>query len=334
MALSRQWVGALIGSAQRVLLGLMAGLIASVFLVLATAPQWVRAQSIEAIPELKTQLTDLTGTLNQQEVAQLTSQLAAIEQSKGAQVAILIVPTTAPEDIFDYSIRVVEKWKLGRGKVDGKMVADGVLILVAKNDKKIRIEVGRGLEGVITDGRAKRIIAESISPRFKTGDFAGGLQAGVDDLGKLIAGETLPEPWKAPTKGTLPAPSSDEGGGLADLLPLLLIAFVGSVIARAVLGRFLGSIASGVGTGFLINLFTGFLPVAIGAGILAFLVMMMTGGGRRTSGRVGPRTFGHGPVILPGGWGSGGGGGFSGGGGGGFSGGGGDFGGGGASGDW
>jgi uncharacterized protein len=292
------------------------------------------AQNLQPVPELKTRVTDLTGSLSAQDNAALTSQLAAIEQMKGSQVAILIVPTTAPEDIFDYSIRVVEKWKLGRGKVDGKMVGDGVLILVAKNDRKVRIEVGRGLEGAIPDSRAKRIITESISPRFKSGDFAGGLQAGVDDIGKLIAGEALPEPWKAPTKSPIGGAGEDSDfGGLGYGV---LMAIFGSLFARLLFGRVLGSIAAGVGTGFLINLVSGVMPLAIVAGVLSFLAMLIfVGNGSRGSSRVGPRTYGHGPVILPGGWGSGGG--FGGGGGGdsgGFSGGGGDFGGGGSSGDW
>jgi uncharacterized protein len=291
------------------------------------------AQGLQPIPDLKARVTDQTGTLSAQDIAGLTEQLATIEQSKGSQVAILIVPTTVPEDIFDYSIRVVEKWKLGRGKVEGKMVGDGVLILVAKNDRKVRIEVGRGLEGAIPDSRAKRIISESITPRFKTGDFAGGLKTGVDDLAKLIGGEPLPEPWKAPKKSPITGTDNSADEGFGGFLPVLMIALVGSLIARVVLGRFLGSIAAGLGTAFLVNLETSLLPVAVICGFVMTLLLMAMGGGVRTAGRLGPRTYGHGPIIMGGGWG---GGGFGGGssGGGGFSGGGGDFGGGGASGDW
>ena len=166
-------------------------------------------------------------TLSQGEQAQLEQKLAAFEQKKGSQIALLIVPTTQPEDIAQYAIRVVEKWKIGREKID-----DGVLVLVAKDDRKLRIEVGYGLEGAIPDLYAKRIISEVISPKFKQGDFYGGLDSGVDKLIGLIDGEALPTP-KQPTSG---------GMGVMDILPMLLFGgLITGLILRSMFGTFFGS---------------------------------------------------------------------------------------------
>jgi uncharacterized protein len=296
-------------------------------------PSLVAAQSLQAVPPLRARVTDLTGTLDAQQVQTLEATLAALEKKKGAQVVVLLVQTTQPEAIEQYSIRVVEAWKLGRGKRQAEQasgnpnapaVDDGVMLLVAKQDRRLRIEVGWGLEGAIPDGIAKRIIDESISPRFRRGDYFGGIQAGVQDLQARIEGEELPAPWQ-------PGEARPDGGSSFGFVPVLLFAFVAGTILSSMLGRFLGAGAGGLGAAVLGAGAAG--PIlAVGAGILVFflvLLMAPSGSGMR---RVGRRTTG--PVIFPGGWGGGGGGGFGGGGGGGFSGGGGGFGGGGASGGW
>jgi uncharacterized protein len=155
-----------------------------------------------AVPELKQRVTDLTATLNAAQIQTLEAKLAGFEGKKGSQIGVLIVATTKPETIEQYSIRVVEKWKLGRKGVD-----DGVLLLIAKNDRKLRIEVGRGLEGGLNDATAKRIIAEIITPAFKQGDFAGGINTGVDSIIKVVNGEVLPT---TPPPQTEAASSSDK----------------------------------------------------------------------------------------------------------------------------
>lgn len=260
------------------------------------------------IPPLQARVTDTTGTLDAPQQAALEARLKVLEDKKGSQVAILMVPTTQPEDIAQYSIRVVDQWKLGREKPD-----DGVLLLVAKNDRKLRIEVGRGLEGAIPDIYAKRIISEVISPRFKQGDFFGGLDAGVDSLTKLIEGEVLPAPEPA-----------QNGAGFEQWLPMLLFGgLVSGLILRSMFGTFFGSALNGGLIGGIVFLLGTALMGAAIIGIIAFFITMMLGG-RGINGY-----SGH-----PGHYGSGG---FGNGGYGGgdvFSGGGGDFGGGGASGDW
>ena len=159
-------------------------------LVLILAPLLLASAGAEvAIPPLTARVTDLTNTLNPQQRDALEQKLAAFEAAKGSQIAVLIVPTTQPEAIEQYSIRVVEQWKLGRKAVD-----DGALLLVAKDDRKMRLEVGRGLEGAVPDAVAKRITADIIAPYFKKGDFAGGIGAGVERLIRVVEGEPLPEP--------------------------------------------------------------------------------------------------------------------------------------------
>lgn len=263
------------------------------------------AQAEQAVPPLKAHVNDLTATLSPAAIAELEQQLVAFEARKGAQVVVLIVPTTMPETIEMYSMRVVEAWKLGRGKVD-----DGVLLLVAKDDRTLRIEVGYGLEGTIPDAVARRIIDEIIVPRFRAGNFAGGIRAGVDRIMALIEGEPLPPP-AARERGT-------EGG--SELWPVALLfgapvaaRFLGAMIGRLPAAGVLGALAGGVGW-----LVSGSLLIGIFIGIFMFVFALGGGvmGGGYASGR------GHG------GWR---GGGF---GGGGFRGGGGGFGGGGASGRW
>src|SRR5205823_2972216 len=141
------------------------------------------------VPSLKTRVTDLTGTLQPQQRSALEQTLAEFESRKGSQIAVLMVRTTRPETAFDYGVRVFDAWKLGRKGID-----DGVLLLVAKDDRQLRIVTGRGVEGAITDAISKRIIEEDITPRFKQGDFYGGIRAGTDRMMRLIEGERFPAP--------------------------------------------------------------------------------------------------------------------------------------------
>ncbi|MEW6560249.1 MAG: YgcG family protein, partial [Pseudomonadota bacterium] len=192
------------------------------------------------IPPLTSPVTDLTGTLTPEQTATLDQELRAFAARKGSQIAVLIVPSTAPEAIEQYSIRVVDAWKLGRKDQD-----DGVLLLVAKDDRAMRIEVGYGLEGAIPDAIAKRIIAEIIAPQFRQGDYFGGIQAGLQQLMKLIDGEQLPPPQARP---------AGEGRSSAHEIGLMVLfgAVVAGSVLRAVLGRTVGAglsalIAGGVG---------------------------------------------------------------------------------------
>ncbi|MGB5131646.1 MAG: YgcG family protein [Steroidobacteraceae bacterium] len=281
-------------------------------------PGAASAQALRPIPPLAARVTDLTGTLSSAQKAQLESRLAEFESRKGAQIAVLIVPSTQPEEIEQYSIRVVDAWKLGREKPD-----DGALLLIAKDDRVMRIEVGRGLEGALTDLVSKRIISDTITPLFRQGDFAGGISAGVEQMIRVVDGEPLPEPdpqWSGGTER------------LAGMLPFLLgIVFVGSAVLRALFGRALGSVATGGVTGTIAWWLTSVLGLSIGVGFVAAIASLLLGfgGGSRWSSRPG-----HGGWTS-GGWGRGGfGTGGLGGGGGGFGGGGGSFGGGGASGRW
>ena len=284
------------------------------------------AQDLQPIPKLAARVTDLTGTLTAEQQNALEQKLSAFEAAKGAQVAVLIVPTTQPEEISQYSIRVVEQWKLGRGSVNGRRVDDGALLIIAKNDHRVRIEVGYGLEGVLTDAMSNRIISETIAPAFREGNFYGGIEGGLEQMMKLIEGESLPPPEHEWQRG------ARHGGGGAPLLPALVFAvLVGSVVLRAIFGRTLGSAFTGVGAGALVYLAGYALALAGLAAVAAFFITLLTGFAGTGSGWSSGRRGGFG-----GGWGGIGGGGFGGGGfgGGGFSGGGGGFGGGGASGSW
>jgi uncharacterized protein len=275
------------------------------------------AQSLQPVPALKSRVTDLTGTLSAQEQATLEGKLADFEARKGSQLAVLIVPTTEPEDISQYGIRVVDQWKLGREKSD-----DGALLIVAKNDRRMRIEVGYGLEGVLTDATSRRIIADTITPLFRQGDFYGGITAGLDQMMRIVDGEPLPAPdrrWQDGTQNFFGA------------LPILIVwMFIGASVLRRIFGRPLGAAITGAGTGTLAWVFT-LVPIIAGAaaiaGFIFALLAGMSGGGGWTSP---PRSGRRGHYGT---WGGFGGGGF-GGGGGGFGGGGGGFGGGGASGSW
>ena len=265
-----------------------------------------------AVPPVA-RVTDQTGTLRAEQKAALEQMLQAFEARKGSQIAVLMVPTTGGEAIEQYALRVAEQWKLGRKGVD-----DGALLAIAKDDRALRIEVGYGLEGALNDATAKRIIAEVITPRFREGDFFGGISAGVDRMIKVIDGEPLPAPAKS-------APQVD--GDVFQFLPIVLVvAMVLGGLLRAILGRALGAVATGGAVGFLAWILAGTLFVGLLAGVLAFFFTLV--GGFR--GALSGGGFGH-----RGGWG---GGGWGGGGirtgGGGFGGGGGGFGGGGASGRW
>jgi uncharacterized protein len=266
------------------------------------------------VPPLTSRVIDLTGTLSGGAVARIEANLADLEAKKGSQIAVLIVPTTQPEEIEQYGIRVAEAWKLGRKGVD-----DGAILIVAKNDRRVRIEIGYGLEGALPDAIANRIIAETVTPHFKLGDYDGGVEAGINQMISVVSGEPLPQPDK----------KWERHGGLSNLLPLLLVVVVvAGAVLRAVFGRLFGSIATGGLAGGIVWLLSHLLPFGIGAGVLAFLFALLAGGSR--AGWSAGSGWGGGMGGFGGGFG-GRGGGF---GGGGFSGGGGGFGGGGASGSW
>jgi uncharacterized protein len=281
------------------------------------------AQELVPVPPLKGRVTDLTGTLTANQIADLERSLEAFEARKGSQIAVLMVPTTRPEDIAQYAIRVADQWKVGRKKVD-----DGLIVVVAKNDHKLRIEVGYGLEGAIPDVVARRVIRETMAPHFVDGDFYGGLKAGTDQLMKLVDGEKLPPPQQRGTQ------QPGQGADLQSLFVILLVVIVvaGGILTK-ILGRFFGSAATGGVAGFVALAIAGTMIAAVAAGVLAFFLTLLLGGvgGALAGGRRGG--WGGGPWIG-GGTGGGWGGGSWGGGGGGWSGGGGGFGGGGASGSW
>ena len=262
-----------------------------------------------AVPPLTARVTDQTATLDATQKAALEQTLQAFEAKKGSQIAVLMVPTTAPETIEQYSLRVAEQWKLGRKKVD-----DGAILVIAKNDRALRIEVGYGLEGPLNDATAKRIISETITPRFKAGDFNGGITAGVEQMMRVINGEPLPPPSaRAPVRG------SGASGGIEEYLPVLFVlALVVGGVLRAALGRLPGAAVTGGIVGLIAWFLVGTLFIASAAGVIALIFTLMGGSSmlRGIGGLSGGFGGGH----------SSGGGGFGGGGGG--------FGGGGASGRW
>lgn len=247
-----------------------------------------------AVPALHARVTDLSGTLSAQQTGDLEAMLSTFEARKGSQIAVLLVPATSPETIEQYAIRVAEQWKLGRKGMD-----DGALMLIAKQDRTIRIEVGYGLEGALPDAVAKRIISETITPYFKQGDFYGGIRAGLVTMIKVVDGEPLPAPQKSAARG------SDSGS----FLYILFFIIAAASFMRAIFGLF-GSLIAGSVAGVLAWLSFG----SVIAGLLAAVLTIVFSFGRGVGG------------FFPGIGGGGGGGGFSGGGGG--------FGGGGASGRW
>lgn len=262
---------------------------------------WLSVSSLAhaevAVPPLSARVTDLTSTLDAVQKQQLETRLAQFEEKKGAQIAVLLIPTTQPETIEQYGIRVVDAWKLGRKGID-----DGVLLLIAKDDRTLRIEVGYGLEGVLPDAVAKQIISETITPHFKRGDYYAGIATGIEQLLKVIEGESLPPPRER----------SAVSGSINNLESLLFIAFMLVMGVGGVLRKFLGRLPAAIVIGFVTAMLAWLIvaPILI-AGVVGFMAFMLTlvGGGRGVMGGGG---FGQG----------------------GFGGGGGGFGGGGASGRW
>jgi len=277
------------------------------------------ALALVAVPPLTGRVVDQTGTLAASDIASLTQTLKDLETRKGSQIAVLIVPTTDGEAIEPFSLRVAETWKIGRKKID-----DGALLVIAKNDRRLRIEVGYGLEGALTDATTKRIIDEDITPRFKAGDFGGGVAAGIDKIVRIVNGEKLPEPEP-------PHWQDSQSFDPSDLFnPFLIIpAVLFGGLLRGLMGRLLGSVAAGALTAMIAWFMVGSVLAAVIVGVVASLFVLISDGFTSAgSGRRG----------SPGGWSGGSGGSWSRGGSssdsGSFSGGGGSFGGGGASGSW
>jgi uncharacterized protein len=271
------------------------------FILLCLLTLTASAEEI-AVPALTAHVTDLTNTLSAEQQSTLENKLQALETQKGSQVAVLLVPTTQPESIEEYSIRVVEQWKLGRKKID-----DGVLLLIAKNDRKIRIEVGYGLEGVLPDIIAKRIITEDIAPHLKLGNYYDGIMAGITRIDAVMQGEVLPAPRSKKNDETT----------IENYLPFLIFAaLISGAILRSIIGTFPGALINGGLVGVATTVLGGGIFFAIVFAMIAFFFTFIKGGrGSDFGGGFGGRS------------------GYSRGGGG-FSGGGGGFGGGGASGDW
>ena len=275
-----------------------------------------QAQDLQAIPPLAARVIDTTGTLQAAQVQTLDAKLAAFEKARGAQIVMLMVPSTLPEDITDYAQRVGDSWKIGR-----KDMGDGLLVVVAKNDRKVRIATTKALEGALPDLATKQIIDSAITPRFKQGDFAGGLDAAADQIMARISGENLPLPADTPKGNTS---RGIAGFQWTDLAVFLFFAVpIGARVLSGIVGRKAGAVATGGIVGVLAWIFTSSLLLAGGAAVIAIVFALVASlgalAGLGSSGRGGG-----------GGWssgGSGGGGGFS-------SGGGGNFGGGGSSGSW
>jgi len=265
------------------------------FLLLFCMMAW----AIVGVPELSRRVTDLTATLSAEQITALENKLAAFEAKKGSQIAVLMVPTTQPKDISEFGIEVADLWQIGRKGVD-----DGVILIVAKDDRKLRLEVGYGLEGVIPDAVAKRVIAETITPHFKEGDYVGGINAGVEQLMTVIEGEALP------------APSENSGERLGEgaFMFILMGGLIAGFVLSVMMGRVMGGMLAGLGSGMVAALVLGLaFSTALFVGLMVFFIVgVRSMGGRGWSG---------------GGFGSGSGGGSWGGGGG-------RFGGGGASGSW
>jgi uncharacterized protein len=265
---------------------------------------WTQAAFADvAVPELKGRVVDQTNTLDASTIDTLNQRIRGFEQRKGSQIAILIVPTTQPETIEQYSIRVAEAWKIGRKKID-----DGALLVIAKNDHRLRIEVGTGLEGALTDITSRRIIDEVIAPRFKEGDYAGGISDGLTRMIGVIDGEPLPAP-----KPEASHPSELPYWVLNPFNPFTIIFVLAvSAISRSVLGRLAGSGLAGGVIATIIWLFLGSITISVVVGgiisVLTFFADPSWGGNQgATRGR---RRGGDG---WSGGWSSGGSSGWSGG---------------------
>ncbi|TDM05616.1 MAG: hypothetical protein C4K60_12755 [Ideonella sp. MAG2] len=271
------------------------------------------AQDLQPIPALSARVLDQTGTLTDAQRQALEGKLARFEAESGPQMVVLMIGSSQPEDLASYAYRVADAWKIGR-----REVGDGLLIVVAKDDRRVRIEVAKALEGAVPDLAARQVIDQAIKPAFRQGDYAGGLHQAVDQLMARVKGEHLP----APTERKLKRQASSLGWQEVAMLLFIGVPVAGSVLS-SMLGRKLGTLATGLGAGTLAWMVSTSLLLGAVAGFVALVLVAVlgVGGGRRGGGM---------PVIWGGGgggWGGGGGGGFS-------SGGGGDFGGGGASGDW
>ncbi|MDX3905459.1 MAG: TPM domain-containing protein [Pigmentiphaga sp.] len=275
-------------------------------LCMLVIPAWGADDGLVAVPPFKGLVTDLTATLTAEQESGLEQRLRAFQEKKGSQLAILVVPTTRPESIEQYSIRVVEAWQPGRKGVD-----DGVLFLVAKDDRRMRIEVGYGLEGVLNDATANRILNEIVTPRFQAGDYYGGIEQGADRIMRLIEGEPLPEPDRRAVAG-------EDVEGVAPVL--LIIALVAGGLLRRMLGRLPGATVTGGVVGIVAWLLSGALAIAVVGALLAFFFTLVGGGFAGLPGgygggyRGGGRGGGFGGGFGGGGFGGGGGGGFGGGG--------------------
>ncbi len=298
-----------------------------VLCLLTLLPLAVWAQALQPVPTLTARVIDQTGTLDAASQAAIEAKLAAFEQTKGSQVVVVMVATTAPEDIADYTQRLGDAWKIGRPDV-----GDGVLFVIAKDDRRLRIATAKSLEGAIPDLLARRILDQAVTPAFRQGDYAGGIQAGVDQILARISGEELPLPGE--TGG---ANAGTSGFEWMDLVIFMVFAvpFI-SLALRSMFGNKLGTLFTGLGAGGLAWALTYVVWIAIGAGLIGLLAalfmqfMPASSGGGRGGGRGGGGHWG----TPGGGWGGGGRSGGFGGGGGFSSGGGGNFGGGGASGGW
>jgi uncharacterized protein len=296
------------------LLRLLALLLA---LLLAPAPH---AQDLVAVPALSARVIDSTGTLDAGAVAALEARLAAFEAQAGPQIVVLMLPSTAPEDIAAFTQRVGDTWKIGR-----RDVGDGLLIVVAKADRKVWIAPAKALEGAVPDLAARQIVQNQITPAFKRGDYAGGLGAGIDALIARIQGEHLPAPTQ---RGSGKAAKPGFDWETLAMIFFVAVPVVGGVLS-AVIGRKLGAVLTAGGTGALAWLLSASLLIGGVAGLVALVLVGVIGVGGGRGGRGGGL-----PIIFGGGGGGGWGGGGGGGGGGFSSGGGGDFGGGGAGGSW
>ena len=258
------------------------------------------AQSPLPVPPLTGRVVDQTGTLTPPQVEALSNKLAAIETQHGSQVVILIVPTTAPEDVASFAQRVGEQWKVGR-----KDVGDGLILLVAKNDRAVQIQVAKALQGAVPDIAAGRIIQQQIVPAFRNGDFAGGLNSAVDRIGERIASEGLPTP-------TPPRQGAQRSSGGFDFQTIAIFLFIalpvlGNILGK-MMGRKLGALVTGLAVGGIGWAMTASLLTALGIAVVALIFVAASGGGGARRG--------GGPVIWGGGGGGFGGGGFDRGGGG------------------
>lgn len=290
-------------------------LVASIFrkwallfvLIVSTLVCHAKTSSIDdglvAIPFLNSLVTDQTGTLTPEQKNLLENQLNAYEKARGTQIAVLIISSTQPEVIEQYSIRVVEQWKLGRKKID-----DGLLLIVAKDDRKLRFEVGYGLEGALTDVTTKRIISEIITPYFKQGLFYEGINAGLSKTIQIINGEALPPPKNSQSVGT-----QNNGFEGVLMIAFMVAIFVGSILKKLVGNIFGGALTAGI-TGFIAWLITGTFGIAIIAAIIGFFATLLGGLGSHGISGMGGFSGGGRGGFGGGGFGGGRGGGFGGGG--------------------